>query len=111
LTGFGSLRFSTADKTFGTDFSGHELVDVAPNPTFAGLDGAHQRMLTFVKMLGRVFVPRRITTTNTSALQTQSQVDPSVTHFDAFFADVFLRAGDLDLFEMSARSGHRFPLN
>jgi hypothetical protein len=67
-------------------------------------------MLTLVEVFGRMFILGGITATNVSALQAKSQVDPRVSHFDAFFADVLVRGFDLYLVEMGACSGHRFVL-
>jgi hypothetical protein len=44
------------------------------------------------KMLGRMFVLRGIAATHVSATQAQSQMDPSVTEFDAFFTNVSMSA-------------------
>ena len=90
------------DKSFGSNFSRRELVDVAPHPAFAGFDGAHQGMLTVMKMFGRMLVLGRIAATNIAALQAKSKMDPGVSEFDAFLADVLVGAGDLDLVKMLA---------
>jgi hypothetical protein len=37
-------------------FVGLDLVHITPNPAFSRLDGANQRMLGFVKMLGGMLV-------------------------------------------------------
>jgi hypothetical protein len=45
-----------------------------------------------VKMLGGVLIFGRIAATHISATQTQSQMDPAVTEFDAFFTNVSMSA-------------------
>ena len=107
-----SPRFlSVADRneTFRPYLARGEPIDVAPHPNFARFDGAHQRMLALVEMLGRMLVLGRVTATNISALQTQPKMHPTVSHFDAFFADVFVCAGDFYLVQMRARSCHAIP--
>jgi hypothetical protein len=59
-----------------------------------------------VEVLGGVFVLRRIATADVPADQAQSQVDPRVAHFEAFFATPLVCVLDLDLIEMPAGFGH-----
>jgi hypothetical protein len=47
---------SSSRATSGCQFVRYDLVHITPDPGLAGLDGAHQRMLCFVKMFGRVLV-------------------------------------------------------
>lgn len=63
-----------------------ELIDVAPAPILAGLKRLDDRMRGVMKVLGGVLVFRRIAAANVSALQAQSQVDPTVPHFQALLA-------------------------
>jgi len=50
-----------------SNFSRGELVHVTPYPRLAGLNGADERMLGAVKMLGRVLVLRRIAAADVAA--------------------------------------------
>jgi hypothetical protein len=59
-------------------------------------------MLHFVKMLGRVPVLGRIAAPYMPARQTQSQMNPGIACFDAFFADMLVGALNLNLIEMRA---------
>jgi hypothetical protein len=78
------------------------LIDIAPAPSFAGLERLHDRMLGVMKVFGGVFVFRGITTADVAALQTKAEVNPSVTHLQAFLATMCVR-GDLpNLVEMFA---------
>jgi hypothetical protein len=89
--------------------SRNQLIDVAPDPCFPGLNGAYQRVFGCVKVLGGVLILRRITTAYVSALQAQTQVDPPVAEFHAFFANVCRAAGHADLIEMRTLI-HKFLL-
>jgi hypothetical protein len=90
----------------GVQLSRLNLVHVAPHPVFLGLDGAYERMLAFVKVFGGVLVLGRVTAANLPALQAEPQMDPSVPHFDTFFAHVLVGAGYLYLVEVHACGGH-----
>jgi hypothetical protein len=83
-----------------------EPVDVAPHPAFARFDGPHQWMLAPMEMFGCALVFGRVTTSNIAALQAKPKMDPPVPHFDAFFADALVCAGDLYLVEMGTGGGH-----
>src|SRR5712691_6239442 len=66
----------------------HHLVDITPTPILTRLDRLHDGMLASVKMLGGVFVLGGIATSDVATRETHSQVDPLVTHLQAFFAAV-----------------------
>jgi hypothetical protein len=66
------------------EFTCLNLIDIAPDPGFAGFYGTDERVLRFMEMLGSVFVFGRIATTDMTANQAQAQVNPSVAGFDAF---------------------------
>jgi len=59
-----------------------------------------------MKMLGGMLVLRGIATAHIAAFQAQSEVHPSVSEFDALFANMLLGVCDFDLIEMSASFGH-----
>jgi hypothetical protein len=60
----GGATTATAD---GLQVNLH-LIDVAPGPIFAGLEGLHDRVLGLMKMLGGVFVLRGIAAAYVAAL-------------------------------------------
>ena len=62
-------------------------------------------------MLGGVLVLRGIATTHVAADEAKPQVDPPVAHLHTLFADVSVRAFDLDLVQMSAIFSHNFYLS
>ena len=56
---FGRFKGSSAanwNESFGAQLPWLDLVHVAPHPVLPRLDGAHERMLTFVKMFGCMLV-------------------------------------------------------
>jgi hypothetical protein len=67
-------------------------------------------MLGRVEVFGRVFILRRIATAHIAAGKTEPQVNPGVSHFYAFFADMLIRRFNFDLVEMSAFLGHQSSL-
>jgi hypothetical protein len=89
------------DESVPGNFSGSELIRVAPHPGFARLDRADQRMLGMVKVLSRMFVPGGIAAAHVPALQAETKVDPGISGLDAVFTDVLIRAGQLDVVQMS----------
>ena len=46
------------------------LIDIAPSPVFTPFEGLHNRVLSVVKVFGRVFVFGRITAADMPAFQT-----------------------------------------
>jgi hypothetical protein len=90
-------------------FSRIDLVHVTPHPTFAGLDGAHQRVGCAMKMFGGVLVLGGIAAADIAAFQAESQMYPGVAELDALLANVDLGMSDLDLIEMCAIFGHKAP--
>jgi hypothetical protein len=88
------------------DIAGRQLIRVAPNPALAGFDGAHQRMTGLLEVLGGMLILRRVATSDMTAAQAQSQMHPAVADLDAVFANVFVRASDLDLIQMAAAYWH-----
>ena len=63
-----------------------DLVDVAPSPVFARFDGSDDGMSHGAKMLRRVFVLRRIAATDVTADHAEPEMNPHVSHLQAFFA-------------------------
>jgi hypothetical protein len=90
----------------GLKFAGFDLVDITPDPRFAGFDRANQGMFHFLEMLGGMLVFRRVTTAHVSAGEAQAKVNPGVAHLHAFFADVRFAGFDLDLIEVRTSVVH-----
>jgi hypothetical protein len=67
-------------------------------------------MLRGVKMLSRMFILRRVATAHIAAGKTEPQVNPGVSRFYAFFADMLIRRFNFDLVEMSAFLCHQSSL-
>jgi len=65
-------------------------------------------MFHFLKVLGSVFVLRRVATSHVPTSQAETQVDPGITHFHAFFAHMLAGVLDFDLVEMGALISHIF---
>ena len=63
-----------------------DLVHVAPGPSIAGHDRAHDRMAGFVEMLCGVLSWRRIATADVAAGHTLAQRYPLSSLFEAFLA-------------------------
>jgi hypothetical protein len=84
----------------GRQFSGFDLVDITPDPSFAGLDGADQWMLCVMEMFSGMFIFRGITASDVTAYKTHAEMDPLIAHLHAFFADVGLGFADFDLVEV-----------
>src|SRR5579872_4801503 len=91
-----------SDHTFAVDFSRDCFIHVAPDPCFTGLNRTDEWVLGAVKVLRRVLVLRGVAATDMAALQAKSQMDPPVSHFYAFFADVSLSLGDVNVVHVLA---------
>ena len=66
-------------------------------------------MPAFVKMLGRVFVFRRIAAADVTARVAQTQMNPTVAHFQTFLAAVGRVGGMIgNFFDMNAFVCHYF---
>jgi len=63
-------------------------------------------MFCGVEMLGGVFVLRGVAAANVTATQAQTQMHPTVAHFEAFFASLGLGFNFLNLIEVGAGIGH-----
>jgi hypothetical protein len=74
-----------------------EFIHEAPSPILATLDGTHDGMFGFMKMLCGVFVLRGITTTDFPADHANTQMNPTVADFHALLAALRMRLDILDL--------------
>jgi hypothetical protein len=90
--------------------AGLDLVHVTPDPAFSRLDGADQRMLRFMEVLGGMLVLRRVAAANMAAYETQTQVNPRVAGLNAVLTDMFVGFSDFDLIKVGTLFRHRFLL-
>src|ERR1700680_2835567 len=88
----------------------HQLIRVAPEPVLPRLEGTDDGMLRCAVVLGGVLIFRVVTATYVAAGHTEAQVDPPVTHPQAFLTAVTRRAHRLDLVEVGAVLSHRLSL-
>jgi hypothetical protein len=98
------------EKHSSHKFAGLDLVHITPNPAFSRLNGANQRMLRFVEMLGRMLVLGRVAAANVSASEAQTQVNPRIAGFGTVLTHMFIGFSDLDLIKVGAILWHRFLL-
>jgi hypothetical protein len=84
----------------------HNLVDIAPHPVFAGLDGLHDRVFGVVVMLGCVLVFRGIATADVTAFPANTEMYPGVAHLEALFAALTVGFDVFDLALMCAAAAH-----
>jgi hypothetical protein len=81
-----SLRSQIGDK-----FLRHgqlHLIDEAPGPFLARLEGSHHRVVSLVKVLCGVTAGRAVTTSDVTASETKPKMDPRRTVFQALFTSV-----------------------
>jgi hypothetical protein len=83
-----------------------DFVQIAPHPMLARLLRSHDRMMRSAKVLGCVLVFGGVTTAYVSAGETDAEMDPGVTDFQAVFATGSTRRNLADLFQVGA-GGHR----
>jgi hypothetical protein len=88
------------------NLTGFDFVDVTPDPALSRLNGSYQGMFAAVKMLGGMFILRRVTATNLPAAQAQPQMDPGVAHLHTFLADPDTGGCEFYLVQMSAFARH-----
>src|SRR5258708_28741137 len=84
----------------GPNLSGFDFVHIAPDPGLSRLNGADQRMLHFVEMLGRVLVLGRVATADVPAGETQAQMNPGIARLNTLFAHMLVRRSDFDLVQV-----------
>src|SRR5258708_17238978 len=90
----------------------HQLVRVAEKPVLTRLEGLDHRMLRGVVVLGGVLVLRTVAAADVAALHAEAEVDPDVTHLEAFLAAVAAgRDVQVGTVEVRAGVGHqpRYP--
>ena len=89
----------------------HELVDVTPAPVFPWLEGLDNGVVGRVKMLGSVLILRIVTAADMPAFQTEAQVDPGITRFQAILASIDVRCDLTYLVKMTTLFCHIFLLS
>lgn len=62
----------------------HHLIGIAPAPIFSRLEALHDRVTAAMEMLSGMPIGRRVTATHMTAGETQAQMDPAGSHFQAF---------------------------
>ena len=90
----------------GGQLARRQLIHITPHPPFSGFDGADQRVVAGMEVLGGMFVFGGVAAAHVAALQAKAEVDPGVSRLHAIFADVLVGGGDADLVEVSALRGH-----
>src|SRR5579864_7020893 len=86
------------------------LVDVAPAPVLARLEGLDQGMVAVHKVLGGVSVLRVVAAADVAAREAEAEMDPGVAHLQALLAAIAAGGNILNLIEMRARCGHEWLL-
>lgn len=87
------------------------LVDVAPDPLLTRLEGLNDRVVGSMEMLGGVLILRIVTATDMSTGETEAQVHPGITHFQAFLASIGAWRDLSYLIEMATVLCHVFVLS
>jgi hypothetical protein len=64
------------------------LIDIAPAPVFAGLEGLDDGMLRAVEVLRGMLVRRAIAAANVTADETKAEVYPLPPDLQTFFASI-----------------------
>src|SRR5438309_10939066 len=101
-----AVRDATADRPAGR--LEPQLVDVAPAPVFARLEGPDDRVLRAVEVGCRMLALRVVAAAHMPAGHAQPQVDPGTADLQAVLAAVGARGDLTDLVEVGA-FGHRLP--
>jgi len=79
-----------------------ELVRVAPEPSFFGLEGADDRVSCSLVVLGGVAVLGVVAAAEMAACRAHPQMHPPIAHLQALHASVARGRDILDLIKMSA---------
>jgi hypothetical protein len=84
-----------------------ELVDVTPPPDLSRLEGLHERMVGRVEMLCSMLVLGIVAAADMTADETDTQMHPGITYFQALLATIRARCDLSDLVEMTTLYYHR----
>src|SRR5208282_4036249 len=89
----------------GTALDFH-VVDVAPSPVLSRLERLHDRVVDGTEVLRRVFVFRTVAASDVPTGETQPEMHPFITSFQAFLASVCARRHFSDFIQVPAGGGH-----
>jgi hypothetical protein len=78
----------------------HHLINVTPEPIFAGLERLHQRMVSRMEVPASVLILRRVTTANVSTGEAEAQMYPGITRFQTILTATSVRRDLTYLAEM-----------
>lgn len=84
----------------------HYLVNIAPAPIFAWLEGLNDRVIGCVEMLRRMLVLRGVTAANVPANQAFAQVNPAIASFQTVLTAIGARRDLLYLIKMTTLLCH-----
>jgi hypothetical protein len=104
-----TLAASNSNRVTSSQRLEEEFVNVAPTPFFTRLEGFDDRMARRVKMLGGVFVLRRVAAADVPASFAEAQVHPCVPDFQAILTALRARRDFSDLIEVCAFVHHLIP--
>jgi hypothetical protein len=82
-----------------TEFN-FDLIQIAPAPILTRFLRPDDRVTGGAKVLRRMFILRRVATSDVAANHAKAQVHPDIAHFEAFFASPCVRFDILDLIDM-----------
>jgi len=77
-------------KKRSSQLQGH-LLDITPGPVLPGLERLDNRVVGGVKMPGGVLILRIVTATDMSTGETEAQMHPGITRFQAILAPIGAR--------------------
>lgn len=77
-----------------------KVVREAVTPILSQFDRLDQWMIVVRPMLASVSVDRVVTTANSSAIETGSQMDPGAAHVDTWLADVRTRISGFEILKV-----------
>ncbi len=89
----------------------HELIDITPAPVLTRLEGLDNRVVGRVEMPGGVLILRIVTATDMSTGETEAQVHPGITDFQAVLAPIGARRDVTYLVEVATLLCHVFMLS
>jgi hypothetical protein len=83
-----------------------DFIDVTPSPVLPRLERLNDRVVDGTKVLRGVFVFRAVAASDVPAAETQPEMHPCITHFEAFLASVGAGRHFLDFLQVLAGCGH-----
>ena len=89
----------------------HELIDITPAPVLTRLPGLDNRVVGRVEMPGGVLILRIVTAADMSTGETEAQVHPGITHFQAVLAPIGARRDVTYLVEVATLLCHMCMLS